>query len=89
MDKTAENVNNTETNTPVSKPVENVEATKKKNENLNGHRNEKLRLKNVLLHVKIKFKRNRKFKNMILRLLPIQIWVQVAQKNIENQNVVV
>ena len=29
MDKTTENVNNTETNTPVSKPVETVEAKKK------------------------------------------------------------
>ena len=42
-----ENVNKTETNIPVSKPVETVESKKKSNENLNGHRNEKLRLRNV------------------------------------------
>ena len=59
MEKNTDNDNKSDTKVSTSKSTENtetVENRKDQNVNLNGRRNEKKRLKNVLLHEKIKFK---------------------------------
>ena len=78
MDNITENDNTNDPNTLSSKTVETVEKTKK-NENLNGHRNEKKRLRNVWLQEKTKSKykcnqnKNKKIEKFILRLLLIRV----------------
>ena len=69
MDNSTENDNTNDPNTLSTKTVETVE-------NLNGHRNEKKRLKNVWLQEKTKFKslnQNRKIEMFVLRLLLIRV----------------
>ena len=88
MDKVADNANNTETNTQVSKPVETVEVKKKPRRKFEWTPKRKAAFEKCVAARKIKFKRNLKIPKWNNRLLRIRILVQVVLKNIENQNAV-